>query len=135
MTPPRTFDLRILPGVFGVARLAADAPGPEWAQSAPGFRSFTVTEDELSVVCADAAIPAGLTAERDLACLRVAGTLDFGQIGILSSLTATLAAAAVSIFAISTYDTDYLLLPRRRLADAVAALEAAGHRVADDGTP
>lgn len=118
----RAIELELLPDRLGVARLEPHAPVPHWAAGVEGFCSITRTDTELSVVCDAAAIPAEVAAQRDFACLRVVGPLDFSEIGILATLTTVLARAGISVFTISTYDTDYLLLPRERVDDAIAAL-------------
>jgi hypothetical protein len=87
------------------------------------------TRAELSVVCAAARVPDGVRAERGWRALAVCGRLDLGLTGVLAGLLAPLAAAGVPIFAVSTYDTDYVLVREERLAEAVAALRAAGHTV------
>ncbi|MGZ3427912.1 MAG: ACT domain-containing protein [Polyangia bacterium] len=107
-----------------MARLPADAPIPSWATGA--LVSITRTPDELSIVCEDAGVPPEVRAERDFAALRVAGTIDFSVVGLLASLTWVLADAQVSVLALSTYDTDYLLvrnsdLPRARTALSLVA--------------
>jgi hypothetical protein len=111
-------------GRYAVARLPADAPIPPWATGA--FLSITRTPDELSIVCDDAAVPADVRAERDFAALRVSGTIDFSVVGLLASLTWVLADAEISVLALSTFDTDYILvrsadLPRARAALALVA--------------
>lgn len=125
-----TFNLIVLPSAYAVCRLAADAPAPVWA--AGEFVSITRTADELSVVCRADAVPEGVRCERGWRCLRVAGTLDFGMVGVLASLLAPLAAAGVSVFAVSTFETDYLLVKEASLTTAVEALRRAGHTVAAD---
>jgi hypothetical protein len=117
-----------LPGAFAVCRLAPDAPVPGWAATAP-FLSVTRTADELSVVCPEGAVPDGVRCERGWQCLRVAGTLDFALVGVLAALLEPLAAAGISVFALSTFDTDYLLVRQGELGRAVEALRAAGHTV------
>jgi hypothetical protein len=107
-------------GRFAVARLPADAPVPAWATGA--LVSITRTPDELSIVCDDDAVPAEVRAERDFAALRVAGTIDFSVVGLLAALTRVLADAEVSVLALSTYDTDYLLVRSVELERARAAL-------------
>jgi hypothetical protein len=107
-------------GRFAVARLPADAPVPAWATGA--LLSITRTPDELSIVCDDDAVPAEVRAERDFAALRVAGTIDFSVVGLLASLTWVLADAQVSVLALSTFDTDYLLVRSADLPRARAAL-------------
>jgi hypothetical protein len=120
--------LDILPDELAVCRLAADDPVPDWARSR-GFTSVTRTEDELSVVCSANAVPDGITHTPGWRALAVRGPLDFGLVGILAGLSTVLAEAEVSIFAISTHDTDYVLVRAHQLDQAVAALEAAGYRV------
>ncbi|HEY7848912.1 MAG TPA: ACT domain-containing protein, partial [Ktedonobacterales bacterium] len=85
--------------------------------------------DELSLVLPEASAPEGATTEAGWRALRVAGPLDFALIGVLASLAEPLAQAGVSIFAISTYDTDYLLVREVALTEALTALRAAGHTI------
>ncbi len=121
-------ELDVLPGAYGVARLGPADAVPAWA--ADGDLSALVrTAGELSVVCAQAAIPAGVRHEGPFRALAVRGPLDFALTGILAALAAPLADDGISIFALSTFDTDVLLVPAGDLAAAVAALEAAGHRI------
>jgi hypothetical protein len=127
-------ELRVLPGALAVARLDPGAPAPAWASAPAALRSVVRTETELSVVCADGAVPPGVRAERGFRALAVAGPLDFGLTGVLAALAVPLAEAGVPIFAVSTYDTDFALVPAARLHDAVGALRAAGHHV-DGGAP
>jgi GNAT superfamily N-acetyltransferase len=115
-----------LDGTFAVCRLARDVPLPAWATGG-SFVSITRTADELSVVCREEAVPEGVRCERGWRCLRVAGTLDFSLVGILSSLLVPLAEAGVSVFAVSTFDTDYLFLKGQDCPLAVEVLREAGH--------
>ena len=124
----RRLELEVLPGTFAVCRLAADAALPEWAARGP-FVSLTRTQAELSVVCPQHDVPAGVRAEAGWRCLRVKGPLGFGVTGILASLASPLASTGVSIFVLSTYDTDYLLVQERDLDRGIDALERAGHGV------
>ncbi len=120
--------LSLLPGEFAVCRLDARAAIPAWAV---GHALFAIvrTSEETSVVCPSSAVPEGVVAERGWRCLKVHGPLVFEQVGVLASLAVPLARAGVSIFAISTYDTDYLLIKGHDLPTALAALRQAGHRV------
>ena len=118
----------VVPGSWGIVRLAADLPLPAWLERDAGFVSITRTPDELSIVCAEAAVPPDAVAERGWAMLRVEGPLPFAEIGVVSSFASALAAAGISLFTISTFDTDYILVKAGRLADACAALAAAGHQ-------
>jgi hypothetical protein len=120
--------LHVLPDRLVVCRLAPDAPVPDRPVNA-GFWSVTRTGDELSIVLSEGDIPAGCQAQPGWRCLRVEGPLDFGLTGILASLATPLAEAGVSIFVISTYDTDYVLVKDDDLDRAKRALVASGHRV------
>ena len=122
-------DLEVLAGDFAVARLGPSAPVPAWAHDA-ALSSVTRTAAELSIVCPAAAVPGDVRREEPFRALAVRGPLDFALTGILDALTRPLARAGISIFALSTFDTDTLLVRAGDLAAAVAALEAAGHRIA-----
>lgn len=120
--------LSVLPGTFAICRFDADASIPSWVTTRD-FVSITRTRDELSIVCAQRDVPAAIRCERDWRALKVDGTLDFALTGILASLAAPLADAGISIFAISTYDTDYLLVKEMNLPRAVQVLSAAGNKI------
>ena len=128
MNPPGLV-LDLLPGRHAVCRLAADLPVPDWALAPGAFASITRTVEELSIVCPEAAVPPGTQAEKGLRILKVRGVLEFSLTGILASIALPLAAAEVSIFAVSTFDTDYVLVPAATLEAALGALRAAGHTV------
>jgi hypothetical protein len=127
-----SLNLELLAGTFAVCRLEADAPLPSWATSS-GFVSLTRTDAELSIVCSQESVPSGVRREAGWRCLRVKGPLGFGLSGILASLAAPLASHGVSIFVVSTYDTDYLMVQERDLDRGVHALERAGHCVLRSG--
>ncbi len=124
--------LDVLPGRLAVCRLAPSASVAPWMGEG-ALSSVTRTDAELSVVCDEAAVPDGVTAEAGWRALRVRGPLDFALTGVLAGLAHTLAEAGVSIFAVSTFDTDVLLVKADRLDGAAAALRAAGHAVVSDG--
>jgi hypothetical protein len=121
--------LQGLSGRLEIGRPAPAAAMPDWGWRV-GLVSVTRTPDEPSVVCDEAAVPAAMPlVERGWRALRVAGTLDFALAGILARLAAPLAEAGISIFALSTFDTDYLLVRASDLDAAIDALRAAGHEV------
>ncbi|WP_228486459.1 ACT domain-containing protein [Paludibaculum fermentans] len=117
---------RQLKGSWAVCRLGAEDAIPDWAGRGP-FVSITRTPEELSVVCPADQAPDGIRAQAGWACLQLAGPFDFALTGILASFLQPLAEAAVPIFALSTFDTDWVLIPEPHLARALDALRAAGH--------
>jgi len=127
LSAPR-LSLVILDDLYAVCRLRADESIPSWALSS-SFCSLTRTPDELSIVCRQELVPQAVEAVRGWKSLKVEGRLDFAAVGILSSLTSSLAQVGISIFAISTYDTDYLFVKKDNLDRAVAALRKAGHHI------
>jgi uncharacterized protein len=124
----RSFELSLLPEKFTICRLAPDAFVPEWATRGQFF-SITRTSDELSVIAETAVVPERLRTEVRWRVMRVHGPFDFSEVGVLASLVQPLAAAGVSVFTVSTFDTDYLLVQCSQLRDAVAALRDAAHAV------
>jgi hypothetical protein len=123
--------LDLLPGSYAICRLDPTAAVPSWA-TRPGFSSITRTADELSIVCATDGVPDAVHAKRGYRGLAVRGPLDFSLVGIVASLGAALAAASISIFVVSTHDTDYLFVRDADLNRAVATLRGAGHAVVID---
>lgn len=118
--------LTLLGDNYSVCRLGPEAEIPPWAL-AGDFFSLTRTKDELSLVCSQELVPPGVQCEKGWRCIMVKGPLDFSLTGILASLAAPLAEAGISIFAISTFDTDYLLVKAENLERAVLKLKEAGH--------
>jgi len=121
--------LEVLPDTLAICRLPADAPVPAWATRPAAFVTVSRTPDELSITTVQRQVPADVPCERDYRALRVRGTLPPDLVGILLSIAEPLAKAGLGIFAISTYDTDYVLVKARDLPAAVDALRAAGHDV------
>ncbi len=120
--------LRHLPGSYSICRLSPTTPIPNDAVTRfADFLSITRTRDELTVICTeDLAIP-GATRDTGWRCLRIVGTSGLDEPGVLASVVSPLADAGVSVFAVATYDTDYLLVTDPEAA--TKALVAAGHRV------
>ncbi|NPA07010.1 MAG: ACT domain-containing protein [Chloroflexi bacterium] len=123
---PWTLDL--LPERFALIRRPAGATIPSWVWRGP-LQAVVRTPIETSILTLEAAVPEDVPASRGWRALRVRGPLPLDLIGVLAELTALLAQAGVSVFAVSTYDTDYLLVQAHALPHAVAALHAAGHVV------
>jgi len=116
---------------LAVCRLGPGAGVPAWASEAPFF-SVTRSPEELSVVCPEERVPEGVRREGGWRALKVRGPLDFGQTGILFSLLGPLAGVGVGVFALSTHDTDYVLVKEEQLELAVSALVREGHIVHRD---
>jgi len=125
MTAP-TFDFAVHAERLAICRLPATDAVPGWAQG--GFVTVSRTAHELSVVCAQRHVPADVQHDRDKVGFGIVGVVPMTSVGILASLCRALADAAVPVFVISTYDTDYLLVSAPRFAAARAALQAQGHR-------
>ncbi len=117
--------LSLLPDQYAVCQLEPAAPVPQWSSSGP-FTSVTRTSDELSIVCLKSQVPKGVRTEGPWIVYKVEGPLDFGLTGILASVANPLADAKVSIFAISTFDTDYILVKAENLEKSLSALRNAG---------
>jgi hypothetical protein len=123
--------LREVPGHLAVLRLPPGSPLPEWATQG-GFWCVVSTPEELSLICDPRAVPAllpDLQMEGPWRALRVEGTLDFALTGIVFALSAPLAKAGIPIFAVSTFNTDYLLVKASDWDRAKAVLLKAGHRI------
>ena len=126
------FDLTLFPDILAVCRLNPDDVVPLWAFGGP-FTSITRTPTELSIVCLQKGVPEGVRCEQGWRPLAVDGPVAFGLTGILASLTGALALAGVSVFVISTFDTDYLLVREADAERAVELLSREGHRVLKQG--
>ena len=113
---------------FCVCRLNSKEEIPSWALKNE-FYSITKTFEELSVVCVQENIPENVKCERDWRILKVEGPLDFSIVGILSAISSILARVGVSIFAISTFDTDYILVKEKDIDEAVKALAEEGYDI------
>jgi hypothetical protein len=119
---------RVVPGAFAVCRFPPDATLPDWALAGP-ISSVTRTLDELSIVCLADDIPANVTFGPRWTCFKLEGPFAFTQVGILASFLAPLSANGIPIFAISTYDTDYVLVSEGHEQLSLQALKVAGHEL------
>lgn len=121
-------------GRFVMVRLSKDAPLPAWFQSASGFSAMVRTPDELSLMVREADLGADLTrVEADWVGWFVRGPLAFEMVGVMARLSGVLAAAGVSLLAISTFDTDWLFVKAASKVAAERAWQANGCRVVDAG--
>jgi hypothetical protein len=128
---PQPLNLIPLDGRFAVAKLPPDAALPAWVGSS-SFISITRTADELSIVCPESLVPSGAKCERGWRCVRVAGKMDFSAVGVLASLVGPLTDAGISVFALSTFDTDYLLVKEVVWDQARETLVRSGHSIASN---
>ena len=124
----RKLNLSLLERTYGICVFESNAPIPEWAAAA-SLCSITRTEKELTVVCPQNIIPADIRHDGDWRCFRIDGSFDLNQIGVISSLAAPLAKADISIFVVSSYDTDYILIKDEKVEKAIAVLSDNGHSV------
>jgi uncharacterized protein len=124
--PP--LNLSLLPDHYAICRLPADSAIPDWA-SVGLFISVTRTVDELSITCPQVSVPADVQHEGGWRILKLEGPFDLALTGILAPIATALAQAQVNIFALSTYDTDYVLVKDAKLAEAIKAIEVLGHKV------
>lgn len=125
---PRALRFTVLPGEFAVVRFGARDAVPPWALAGDAFMSATRTDDEISVVCQQAHVPPDVRAERGWAIVKLLGPFPFDAVGVLASCAQPLAEAGVSVFALSTFETDYILVKQAQRSVAIAALTRAGHR-------
>ena len=121
--------LAVVEGRLAVCRLEAGSAIPAWVDDAGAFICITRTPDELSIVCASDAVPDGVPMEGPWRAFRVRGPLVMTLIGVVAALANPLADAGIPIFAISTFDTDYILVHEPDFEAAKSALTAAGHTI------
>jgi hypothetical protein len=119
---------RQLRGLYAIVRQPPNAPIPDWATKGD-FTSITRTPDELSIVCPADNIPNDVTAGPRWICLKLEGPFPFSQTGVLLSFIAPLSNNGIPIFAISTYDTDYVLVQEEFAGATFQALDKAGHEL------
>ncbi len=117
---------RQLPGSYAIVRLAPDASVPDWAT--PGeFTSITRTAEELSIVCSASNLPPDVNSPHRWICLKLEGPFPFSQTGVLLSFIEPLSRNDIPIFAISTYDTDYVLIQEEFAGSGINTLQSGGH--------
>ncbi len=119
---------RWLPGPYAIVRLAPDAPVPDWATKGD-FTSIARTSDELSVVCPTENLPPDVHSSHRWICLKLEGPFAFSLTGVLLSFIRPLSENAIPIFAISTFDTDYVLVQEPDSNRALEVLRHAGHEL------
>jgi uncharacterized protein len=130
--PKVALTISVLPDRLAVCRIDPRAAVPEWATGG-SLCSVTRTRDELSIVCHEEKVPPGVISEPGWRVFKLEGPFNFGLTGILRSVAVPLAEAGISIFTISTYDTDYVLVLEPKLEPAIKALSESGHLVRRPG--
>jgi uncharacterized protein len=118
----KKFVLSLFPEKLGICHMGKNAILPAWATHNNDFFSITKTHDELSIVCLQDQIPQDVRAEKDWRAFKLEGPLDMYSVGVIAALSKPLAEAGVSIFNISTYETDYVLVEEKNLETAKKVL-------------
>ena len=124
----KKLSLSLLPHTYAVCQFHPDKHIPYWALMGD-FVSLTRTNEELSIACQEDNVPDDIEAERGWRCLQVQGAFDFSAAGVHASLAIPLAEADISVLAIATYATDYLLVKEENVERALRVLEQAGHSI------
>lgn len=124
--PDNPLSLIVLKEKFSLCRLPPESSIPPWLQHSNWY-SATRTPDELSIACPTALVPEGVQCEKDWRCIQVAGPLGLTLVGILASLVTPLAQVNISVFSISTFDTDYIFVKSRDLELSIQTLAREGH--------
>lgn len=120
--------LNLMRGLYGITQMDPNQPVPRWAMIG-SFYSVTKTNDELSIVCTEENVPLDVTCERSWRIFKLEGPFAFTEVGILKTVTSVLSNQSIGVFAISTFDTDYVLVKQKDFNHAMDALRYAGHKV------
>ena len=125
-------NLTVTDGLYSISKLPPDAIIPQWALDS-AFSSITKTGDELSVVASSECTPIDMDADTGWRALKIEGVLDFSLTGIIAGISSRLAEASISVFVISTYNTDYVLIKKENLDKAVHTLKENGYGIQNEG--
>ena len=124
----RQLQLSLLKDKYGICTLPNTAPIPDWALT-QSLASITRTEKELTIVCRLEILPSQYQSGLKWRCFKIDGSFDLNQIGVISSISSPLADAGISIYVISTYDTDYFLIQEQNLEKTISVLSHSGHYI------
>lgn len=124
----RILNLKLLNREFGIVRLKSSEKIPEWA-IINDIYSITRTETELTIVCPSNRIPKNFQSDIGWKCLKVEGSFDLNEIGIIASISNTLSQNGISIYVFSSYDTDFILIKDNNIEKAIKSLRSKGHSV------
>jgi hypothetical protein len=128
MKPMRTLNLEVISGEFTLHRFPPKTSVSKFLKTS-SFFNVTKTEDELSVVCPSALVLPSKKRKDGFACIKIQGILDFSLLGVLAGIAGVLAKEGISVLAISTYNTDYFLIPKEKLNQAISRLQLEGHTI------
>ena len=123
----RKLDITVVDGRYALSQLPPSDPIPSWVRGQ--FAAMIFSKDGISVVCEESDVPAGVKTQAGFRCLEVGGLFDLASVGVIAALVQPLAAAGISLFAYSTWQTDYILVQEEDLHVATVALAEAGHLV------
>ena len=126
----QAISLRVVPGLYGMARLEHDALIPDWANG-PGFSAIVRADDELTLVCLQNRIPVHVESVLHWRCLRSVGPFAFSASGIVLSIIAPLSTQGIGIFVVCTFDGEHVLVADQHWAASLKCLKDAGHHVTD----
>jgi hypothetical protein len=126
-------EIRLLAPRMAICRLEPDSDLPAWVKG-DSFCTITRTDEELSIVCPEAAVSGSVFCDKGWRCLKIKGPLDLSETGVLYALASPLAEAEISLFALSTFSTDYLLVKEKDLERAISVLSQQGHIVEVTGS-
>lgn len=122
--------LREVPGKFGVAQMAADAPIPDWANG-PGFCSIVRADDELTIICHEDRIPDTVPSELGWSCFRSIGPVAFDDAGVLAALISPISNAGIGVFVLCTFDGEHIMCPTNAFQHVKEILAQHGHAFAE----
>jgi hypothetical protein len=122
----RRLKLATMKETMAICRMEPHEGIPAWVVESP-FYAVIRTEDELSLVCPEERVPQEIKSDRGWCCLKIQGPMALSETGVLASLTGPIAEAGISVFVVSTFDTDYLLIKKKNLVRATRVLRQAGH--------
>ncbi len=118
--------LRVLPEVYAICSFPPDAAFPDWPYN-PNILSVTKTPQETTLVCEESHVPGDCKKSENFKCIKVEGRFDLDAVGVLASIAGPLAQNKISLYVISTFDTDYVLIHAENVDKAVSCLEKFGH--------
>lgn len=120
------YHFKILKDLYSVCKLTPDSDIPHWVNKNE-FYSVTKTDEEFSILCLQNDVPANIKCELNWKILKIDSKLDFSMVGVIAQISKSLAENNISIFVISTFDTDYICVKEKDLAQTINILKKAGN--------